>query len=423
MFRILKFIGAFLATLLVVLLLVFGFNFDPLLNLIENSDDLQEGSEWVAQARSLQGLTEYVAAHPGRVSIHSVSLQNPDSTLSYGPHAPHTLGTLGNFFLLAEFARQAEAGEVDPSQTVPLRAVEHYQLPYMDATDHRNALDDLSGGEELVTVDGERRISLGALVQSAVQFNDLAASDWLWFRLAGEGGENLDSLMARMGLADTELPLPFSGLYTVLNPRLAGAEWPAHLDSLSRMDRRAFTDSVVAAAHRLADDPAFREKVHETFRRHEGLGIGFRQQRDALALFPKSTAAELAGLMERLQRDSLLSPAVSRRIKSYMDWPLEGRRLTRDFSSYGAMYDSRLGMANGMDYGASTYTGEPFAQAVFFDPLQVAFWFHLSSNLMHQDFQQRLIWDPALRLATGEAIRSADSLGAGPSEPDTQDPD
>ncbi|MDZ7771966.1 MAG: serine hydrolase [Balneolaceae bacterium] len=412
MLRILKFIGAFLATLLVVVLLVFGFNFDPLLSLIENSDDLQEGSEWVAQASSLQGLTEYVAAHPGRVSILSTSLQNPDSTLAYGPHAPHTMGTLGNFFLLAEFARRAEAGELDPSHTVPLEAVERYQLPYMDATNHRNALRSLAEGEDIRSAEIGRRITLGALMQSAVQFNDLAASDWLWFRLAGEGGENLDALMARMGLSDTELPLPFSGLYTVLNPHLAGATWPAHLDSLGRMDRRTFTDSVIAAARRLHDDPAFRERVQDTFRRHEGMGIGFTQQRDALALFPKSTAAELAGLMEGLQRDSLLSSAVSRRIKSYMDWPLEGGRLTQDFSSYGALYDSRLGMANGMDYGSSAYTGEPFAQTVYFDPLQVAFWFHMSSNLMHQDFQQRLIWDPALRRATAQAILEAGSATA-----------
>ena len=87
-----------------------------------------------------------------------------------------------------------------------------------------------------------------------------------------------------------------------------------------------------------------------------------------------------------------------------MDWPYERQSLNSDFNFYGAIYDNRLGLLNGLDYGASTYTQEPFGQALFFDSLQVAFWFHMSSNLMHQDYQQRLMWDPALREATLKEI-------------------
>jgi hypothetical protein len=60
------------------------------------------------------------------------------------------------------------------------------------------------------------------------------------------------------------------------------------------------------------------------------------------------------------------------------------------------MFDNRLGLLNGIDFGTSAYTGDTTVQAVFFDRLPIAFWLHMSSNHMHQDFQQRLIFDPAM---------------------------
>ncbi|MGA1464646.1 MAG: hypothetical protein ACO363_02765 [Balneolaceae bacterium] len=55
-----------------------------------------------------------------------------------------------------------------------------------------------------------------------------------------------------------------------------------------------------------------------------------------------------------------------------------------------------MGLLNGIDIGTSKYTGNTTVQAVFFDRLEIAFWFHMSSNHMHQDFQQRMMYDPAM---------------------------
>lgn len=403
MLRILKFIGAFLGTLLIVLLIVFGFHPDAIRTLVENSDDLQEGSEWVAKASSLKGLTEYIGANPGRVSLLSLSPGEPDSTLGYGAHAPRAMGTLSNFLLLAEYARRIEEGTLDSLEAVSLDSVDRHQLPYVDVSSHERAVDALGDRGQ---ISREGTVPLGRLVQAAVAHNDLAASDYLWFRLAGPGGENLTRLTERLGLPGTEMPLPFSGLYILMNSRLRSRPFPAHLDSLARLPRGEYGTRVISAARRFAREGDYRDRVLESFRSHEGPGVGFSQRRDALALFPKSTAADLAGLMRRLLENQLLSPAVSRRIKTFMDWPLEGR-LKRDFSEYGAIYDSRLGMAAGMDYGVPAGGERPYGQALLFDSLQVAFWFHLSSNLMHQDFQQRLIWDPALRGAARRATSPA----------------
>ncbi|MDZ7682200.1 MAG: hypothetical protein U5J63_10955 [Fodinibius sp.] len=158
-----------------------------------------------------------------------------------------------------------------------------------------------------------------------------------------------------------------------------------------------FGHAFLTGYQKYMDDEQFRQRTNNLFDEQQGLGIGFTERRDILQLFPKSTAGELSQLMVQLEQDSLISVAVSKRVKNLMDWPYGEQSLNSDFESYGAIYDNRLGLLNGMDYGASVYSEEPFGQAVFFDSLQVAFWFHMSSNLMHQDYQQRLMWDPALR--------------------------
>lgn len=399
MLRILKFIGVFLAAFLFIFFIVFGFNMNALFTLMENSEDIQEGQEWVAKTQSLKGLTEYIGQQPERVSVASIAINNPDSSILYNEHAPRTMGILSNIFTVIEYARQVEAGELDPNEQVSLSEVDHFQLPYMDASNHGTAVDQL---EEREKISDQNTVALSDLVQVSVEFNDLAASDYLYFRF---GRVQLDSLMSRLNMEETESPLPFSGLYVLMKPELYDMEAQQRMDTLSAMERASFDSLAIATAEKIAENEAYREQVFSLFRQDEGLGIPFAMQRDLLDFFPKTTAFEMAHLMKSIQQEELISAAVSRRIKEIMSWPLKSSRLRSDFSSYGAYYDSRLGLVNGIDFGASTYSKEPFAQAVFFDDLQLAFWFHMSSNLIHQDFEQRLIWDPALREATVNEIR------------------
>ena len=399
MLRILKFIGVFLAAFLFIFFIVFGFNMNALFTLMENSEDIQEGQEWVAKTQSLKGLTEYIAEQPERVSIASIAIENPDSSILYNEHTPRTMGILSNIFSVIEYARQVEEGEVDPHEQVSLSEVDHYQLPYMDASNHSTAVDQL---EERGLISEENTVALADLVQVSVEFNDLAASDYLFYRF---GSMQLNELLDLLNIEETETPLPFSGMYALMKPDLYEMDALQRMDSLKAMERTRFDSLAIATGTRIAENESYREEVFSQFRRDEGMGMPFAMQRDLLDFFPKTTAWEMASVMKKIQHEDLISSAVSRRIKEIMSWPLKSSRLRSDFSTYGAYYDSRLGLVNGIDYGASTYSNEPFAQAVFFDDLQLAFWFHMSSNLIHQDFEQRLIWDPALREATVNEIR------------------
>lgn len=398
--RILKFIGAAIGSLVLVFFLVFGFNLDALSTLFKNSGDLQEGQEWVSKTTSLKDLTEYIAAHSRNVSVVSQSAINPDTTINFQGSKPHTMGTLSNFFLIATYARLVEADSLNPDELITIKNTDLYQIPFIDASNHDDAVNFLEN-KGAITSDNEA--PLHELVEAAIIFNDLAISDYLYYRL---GQDAISTTMDKLELSDTDLPLPFSGLYITLNPAITGKDFSTNFEHLQTLSRQAFQDTVLAKAHQFQTDSLYRQEVLKTFEINDGLNIQFSERRDMLDLFPASTAQELSELMVRLEKDELLSQPISRRIKEIMDWPFEQQSLNSDFNYYGAIYDSRLGLLNGIDYGASTYSGEPFGQAVFFDSLQVAFWFHMSSNLMHQDYQQRLMWDPALRETTLQQINN-----------------
>ncbi len=398
--RILKFIGAAIGSLVLVFFLVFGFNLDALSTLFKNSGDLQEGQEWVSKTTSLKDLTEYIAAHPRNVSVVSQSTINPDTTINFRGNEQHTMGTLSNFFLITTYARLVEADSLNPKELIPIKNTDVYQVPFIDASNHDDAVNFLEN-KGAITSDNEG--PLHELVEAAIIFNDLAISDYLYFRL---GQDAISNTMDKLELSDTDLPLPFSGLYITLNPATTGKDFSTNFEHLQTLSRQAFQDTVLAKTHQFQTDSLYRQQVLKTFESNDGLNIQFRERRDMLDLFPASTAQELSELMVRLENDALLSQPISRRVKEIMDWPFEQQSLNSDFNHYGAIYDSRLGLLNGIDYGASTYSGEPFGQAVFFDSLQVAFWFHMSSNLMHQDYQQRLMWDPALRETTLQQINN-----------------
>lgn len=406
MLRILKFVGAFLGTFLIIFLIVFGFNMNALITLFENSEDIQEGQQWVEKTYSLKGLTEYISAQPEHVSIASISIQNPDSSILYMEHTPRTMGRLSNVFMIIEYARQVEDKDLSPEEKVPLSDVEKYLLPYMDASNHENAMEHLRGRDK---VSEKQEVSLDDLVRVAIEFNDPAVSDYLFFKV---GQPNIEKLMDKLALEDTELPLPFSGLYIVLNPSIHENDFRKWMDSLSTMQRPSFDSLVIETSKKFKSEESFRSRVIKRFEEDEGMGVQFTELRDMLAFFPKTTASEMASLMRKLQQEKLVSKKVSKRIKDLMSWPMESTRIKNDFKTYGALYDSRMGLVNGIDYGLSAYSEEPFAQAVFFDELEVALWFHMSSNLIHQDFEQRLIWDPALRQATVQEINKTNNTQA-----------
>ena len=380
--RALKFLLVFVAATIIIVLVAGIPNYSAFKTLFSNTDGMREGYEYVEKTFSLKGLTEFIGEHPEYMSVVSFNINQPDSGIYYGANIPRAQGAMSNLFLLMEYERQVLANEIEPDEEVEISDIQRFFLPQISENAHNSSIELLEKKSE----DG--KLTLDEAVATMIESNGLAIADYVWFRL---GEEKIMSLMTSLDLKVTQPPLPFSGLYLSIQPTISDTSG-------------SFTnDEVIELAKKLKNNDLFNTQTKTLFE-EERLNLSFIQEKNALAEFPQTTAMEMATLMAQLQKEELLSAEISRAVKEKMKWVFGGEAIKRSFSNYGAIYDNRMGMLSGIDFGTSIYDGHTSAQAVFFDQLPVAFFIHLSANHMQEDYQQRLIWDPALYETTVKEI-------------------
>ncbi len=376
--------------------MVIGLNYPAFKALFANADGMAEGSEYIENTYSLKTLTEFIGEKPEFVSIVSFNVDDPDSGIYYGANIPRTMGALGNIFLLFEYERQVSEGLINPDDLVDLSEIERYLLPQVNQNAHEGALAFLTEDESPITND--------EAMQAMVQFNSLAIADYFWFKL---GEENIRALTDSLSLPNTEMPVPFSGIYSVFAPNISPKISESAVENLEYFSSKN-RDSLFMQSIATAKDFAENDDLNSTRRElmnDDRINMSFIEERDALYLFPQTTASDITDLLARLWRNEIISKEISEAVKEKMGWALNSDSMKRSFSRYGAFYDARMGMLSGIDFGTSVYDGHTSVQAVFFDKLPVAFWLHMSANHMQEDYQQRLIWDPALFETTIQQIK------------------
>jgi len=387
--RALKFFAAFFFTTLIVFGSILYLNWQPFTVFYENRDAMVEGSEWVEETYSLRGLSRYIEQNPEHVSVVSKVLVPADSTIRFGGDIRRPMGTTSNLFILIAAAEGVENNRLDLNDRIQWSEISRHQVPDLNQSEHEQSFRaaDRRGWIE----SGE--ITLNNALKLMAEFNDLALSDYLWWKI---GPDSWLSLSEQLQLSETDLPLPFSGLYLTLSPGLREMEAIDIYSYESEKESTEYRSGVIETSERFINNDDFRESV-VSYTQKNRLGNTFMQERDGLDLFPKTTANEMTSVLEKIVTDELISAEISRQAMDWLRWPMEQQSgIRRDFSDYGAIYDHRMGLLTGIDFGTSAYTGDTTVQAVFFDRIQIAFWFHMSSNHMHQDFQQRLIFDPAM---------------------------
>lgn len=382
--RALKFLFTFLVAAAIVFALVIGLNYSGFETLFENKEGMAEGSEFVENTYSLKSLTQFIGEQPQWVSITSYNVEDPDSGIFYQQDVPRALGATSNLFLLIEYERQVAEGLLNPDEIIELSEIKKFALPEISQNNHQKLVDEFTDGTA----------PLDDVVEAMIQNSDLVAADYLWFRL---GGKNIKSLIDTLNLATSAFPVPFSGMYMRINPSVSDTS------NLSQMPFGEFANESIGLAEQLKNDDGFNTEIKREFEENR-ISLNFMQERDALAYFPQSTTRQLADLMANLLRDEVLTPQISEAIKTKLRWPMGSEPIARSFSDYGAIYDNRMGLLGGIDFGTSVYDGHTSVQAIFFDQLPVGFWIHMSANHMQEDFQQRLIWDPALFETTQKEI-------------------
>ncbi|MCC5940133.1 MAG: hypothetical protein JJU37_01210 [Balneolaceae bacterium] len=387
--RILKFFSVFLVTAIVIFGFVIGWNWKSFSIFIENRDALSEGNEWIIKTSSLRGLSEFMGENPQYTSVVSIVVDHPDSSIHYNPNELRVMGTTANIFILAAYSLLIDRGDFSPETTIRWSDVSRYQLPDVDASVHRGSYR-TGTNRSWITDD---HITLHNALLLLAESNDLALADYLWWKISPEIWY---SLKTELQLELTEMPLPYSGLYLSISPEFQNESVPDLISRWTNAPETEWREHVTKQSRAFAEDSERREEILGYMNRNR-LGNTFMEERNAMILFPKATAEEITTMLNRLISHELINENVSETLMDYMRWPMEQQSgIERDFQDYGAIYDNRMGLMNGIDFGTSSYTGDTTVQALFLDRLPIGFWFHASGGHMHQDFMQRLIYDPAL---------------------------
>jgi hypothetical protein len=299
------------------------------------------------------------------------------------------MGTLQNFFILAAYAIEINEENVDPDSLIIWDDISQYQLTNVEESAHDDAYQTAIEREWI----SEGSITVNNALLLLAETGDFAIADYFWWNI---NPKIWAELTERLELTDTEMPLPFSGLYLAISTAINDKSISQIITEHENSEANEWKNHVVSLSEEFLFDDKRRSELRELLN-NQRLGNSFAEERDGMIVFPTATSSELTNLMEQLVRDEFINPTVSQMIKDWMRWPMRVQRgITQDFTDYGAIYDNRMGLMNGINFGTSSYTGDTTVQALFLDQLPIGFWFHASGGLMHQDFMQRLIIDPAM---------------------------
>lgn len=387
--RLLKFVLVFLAATIFVLTLVLTLNWQEFNLLFENRSAMQEGNEWVERIYSSEGLTDYILENPGHVSLVSFSPADSLPDYSFEPDTPRAMGMMSVLLLTAAFEEAIAQGRFSEELSLPLDQVSLYQLPDVGQDRHDQFLAFIHS-EGLA--DGDHSLELGSALPLLTRFRSMALYDYL---LELFGFEEMNAFMWRNGLGSTDPLLPFSGLYLTLSPTIQQEPFEQLIQRWRQENRRDFESEVMENTRRYITGME-RDDWRQVLD-NERLGTGFMGERDMLEFFPTTTAREMGQLMQDIWNEEFVSENVSLELKDQMRTAVAAAPLPQQFSDYGALYDDRIGLMNGIGFNTQAATGETTLLVLMFDRLQVGVWFHMSSRLSNQRYMQYLASEPELQ--------------------------
>lgn len=391
MLRLLKFLGFFSLLLGIIFLLVVYPNRDAFLVVFNNGDALAEGADWAMKAKSVRGIAEFMQENPEYLSYMSSTLPgdpaHPD-TASYQADTPRVLGMLSSALLTHMLFRQHQDSlDAWLEQQVWLEQVNDFQLPNIYQTAHENALARME--QDQVLLEGTKAKNADLLASMLIS-NDLAIHDYFLSTLADS---TQSQLFESLGVQQTDPVLPQAGLYLMIHPTFREMSVDQVYDWAQKTSSTERWNWVRQVYYPLKNDQAAWFAAKE-LTQDKGKDLKFDQERDLSNYLPKTTASDLHQWLTTTYNSPL---AADQKFITFIQETNRNTYRKRIFSTYAGVFDNRIGMQNGLDWGAHLEDDQARIQVIFMDQLPIGFWFHLSSDLILQDVQQRMIWDQELR--------------------------
>lgn len=391
--KIFKFLAVFLVVLGLVYIMVIGLNFNVFKTVFSNQEALAEGSEWIEKTFSLAGITEFIVAHPHLVSVvmedAEAGTDSSAQSIRFQPEVPRAMGSTGHIFLLIGYAEQVAAGNLSPTQRITLEEIDRFVVPGYEPNRHKESIRFLSTSGKTM----DDTVALDDIVNVMVLRNHQPSADVLYTVL---GYDVVADVVQRWAKNGAETPKLWSAFHISTN-----------LMDVDSSDSREFETIYEEIASQIISPGTTVESIF-TYFGIDDLNYTFFEEKESYTRLPKATPSAMVDVLNALHNGAETELGVREIVLRHLSWPIEDEKVKRDFTTYYALYDSRIAISNGLTIGTNVYTGRTHISVVYFDQLPIGFWMHMSSNLINQDFQMRLKYDPALFERTSDALMVKD---------------
>lgn len=350
---------------------------------------------------------------PGSVGLAAYRAGEKEAGVFLNAAAPMPLASVVKVVHLVAYAEAAAAGELSPTETVPLADLDRFYLPTLDLRAHSDAVDALQ--EEGLVFGEPPAALLDEVAGMMIEFSSNAATDYMHMKL---GQERIEETAQRLGLGSQTAPCPFAGQFLAManhtRPQVDGRT----AVNAYVADPAFYGEDVMQLTAAFSEDETFHEEAI-AWRRQTRRPTGFTQRLFSEQLNAQGTAVEYADLMLRLAQNGLRSPESSFIARRHLEWPMRFPENQALFSNVAYKGGSLPGILTTVYYAYPLGSTQPVVVALFYRDLHNTTYRQWRRSLAHDEFARWLLSDPgaipALRalLETAEAAQTTGEAVAG----------
>lgn len=332
-----------------------------------------------------QPALDFIAEHPQAVAVLCYTTNAATPEFELNADEPFPLASTYKLVILAELARQVDAGLIDPAEQISLSEVNAYWLPPTDGNMHQMWLDSLDEAQETVT--------LQEVVNAMIRLSSNAAADYLLSRL---DKDRFSELFDDLGLANTDLPAGgYLGLYLAMGNHETGISDPESLDIETWMAERERLETLFLtdAAWREAELNYQMDRIDALTKADEA-AVTAEIERQA-AYFErfgmKGSARDMLRILDAAYSDDFFGGEGQTFIQSSMDWLMEINPANAEvYEHLGTKGGTWVGILTGVWY-AKPRSGNSISLAVFYRDMPFDLWSQWATHYVHQGLELRAI--------------------------------
>lgn len=278
--------------------------------------------------------------------------------------------------VLAEYAVQVAAGELDAFERVPVAELDRYYLPGTDGGAHPAWL-------QSANVDENQTVSLDDVAFGMIRYSSNANTDYLLERLGMDG---FPALYEALGVQDSDLPAPILGNFLVFSNQEVGYVDPDDLTP------EIYAEEVERLADLYLNDEDWRE-AQQAFRAGP-IPPEVTQYAYFNTYGTQGSARDYAAIMEAIYTGDALGEEASAIIRQTLEWPMDIPGNDALFVELGTKGGTLPGILTSAYYGTpldGAPDDEGVVVAIFYRALNPMTFFTWSRDFTQQTLEIRVI--------------------------------